>query len=144
MELGSSRWCSAVLSWSSSLQSSHWCFGVGRQHFSRWLFLCGLPRFGCGQLLEWGWLHLQKEAALLVHCVRIVILFPSRGSGQAAPHSWEAERAGKRAMISQERKGDWLFHQAASHFELALDVDGLLGSHSIDSYSLCFIHDLIY
>lgn len=82
----------------------------------------------------WGWIHLQREAALLVHCLRIVILFPSRGSGQA----------GKRAMVSQERRGDWLFHQAASHFELALDVVGLSGSHSIDSYCLCFIYDLIY
>lgn len=146
MELGSSRWCSTVLSWSLSLQSSHWCFGVGRWHFSHWIFLCGLHRFGCGQSLEWGWFHLQREAALLVHCVRIVILFSSRGSGQA-PHSWEAERAGKRAMISQERKGAWLFHQVASHFELALDVDGLLGSHSIDFYlSLLYLwpHLLTY
>lgn len=97
MELASSRWCSVVLSWSLSFQSSHWCFGVGRRHFSHWMFVCGLHKFGCGQSLEWGWLHLQREAALLVHCVRIVILFPSRGSGQA-PHSREAERAGKRAI----------------------------------------------
>lgn len=47
-------------------------------------------------------------------------------------------------MISQERKGAWLFHQVASHFELALDVDGLLGRHSLDFYCLCFIYDLIY
>lgn len=103
MALGSSRWYSTVLSWSLSLQSSHWSFGVGCQHFSHWIFLCGLHKFGCGQSLEWGWLHLHSEAALLVYCVRTVILFPSRGSGRA-PHSWEAERAGKRAMISQERK----------------------------------------
>lgn len=73
MELGSFRWCSTVLSWSLSLQSSHWCFGVGRRHFSHWIFLCGLHRFGCGQSLAWGRLPLQREADLLVRSVRIVM-----------------------------------------------------------------------